>query len=357
MHPSARRLAVAVGVALGLAPAAARAQPRPPELVRLEVTRGPGSESCPDRDRVRALLAARLGRDAVSDAAARLAVLRFGRAGARIEVRLRIRGARGRATSRRLVSSATDCARLGEAASLVLALAIDPLVALRPPAAVAPATPIAGPPPAPPVAAPPAAAPPAAAPPVAAPPPPAPARATPPAPRTTWQVAALATLSTGFAPGAIAEGLGAGVALRVAPVRGRWTLPLEFALDAPGPLDDAARGARVWSLPARVGVAGCALFGARTVLSVCAAVAAGAAFAWGSGYAPDRTGVAFTVAAGARVGVESPLSNRWRFVASLDALALVVRPTVDVAGNAGGALWSAPPMAASVAIGAAWSNR
>lgn len=346
MHPRAALVVVAAGVALAL-PGAADAQPRPPETLRLDVTRDARSDTCPDRDRTRALLVARLSRDPVTDDAARRATLRFVRAGNHFEARLRITGPGRAVTSRRLRSSATDCAHLGDAASLVLALAIDPLLAMRRhDPVVAPVTP---PPPAtPPVTPPPPR-------PVTPPPPPRVARLAP-AITTAWQLAALATLTAGVAPGTFADVLRPGLALRFGPVRGRWSFPLELSVDAPGTFTDTSRGASVSALPVRVGLGACARFGARTVLATCATISAGAVFASGSGYAPDRSDVALVATVGARVGVEVPLSARWRFVGSLDALGLVVRPALEVAGSTGGPLWTAFPLAVSLAAGVAWQN-
>jgi hypothetical protein len=349
MHPRAALVAV-VGAAL-LPCRVVVAQPRPQETLRLDVTRDARSASCPDRERLRALLVARLARDPVADDAARGATLRFVRGRAHFEARLRITGPGRSVTTRRLRSSATDCAHLGDAASLVLALAIDPLLALRrrEPVAVpvAPTPPPASPePPAPTPVAPPAA--------PVAPAPQPPPRA--PAATTSWQVGALATMTGGVAPGLFADLLRPGIALRVSPARGRWALPLELSVDVPGRFDDTARGAHVAVLPVRVGVGGCARFGARLVLTACATLSAGAVFAWGTGYAPDRSDAALVAALGARAGLEAPLSPRWRFVASLDAMALVVRPAFEVAGNTGGTLWTASPLAVSLAAGVAWQN-
>ncbi len=359
MRPRATPLALAAALAVAGAPYVACAQPRPAEGLRLAVTRDDGASSCPDAAVLRRLLSARLGRDAVRDDATRSATLRFRHSGNAFSVRIRLAGPHGHVTSRRLRAAANDCSRLGDAASLVLALAVDPLVAVHnaaeaPATANVPVTTPAPPPPAPPSPPPAPAPPPVVVTPVAV----APPRVARPAPvaGAHWQVGVLASLGVGVAPGVFTEALGAGLVLRVAPVRGRWMFPVELAVDAPGRLDDAARNATVSVLPTRLGAAGCLRFGARTVGFGCATAAAGAVFAWGGGYTPDRTGVAFAVLVGARAGVEVPVGPRWRLVASVDVAGLAVRPALSVGGSAGGVLWTAPPVAASLAIGAAWTN-
>ena len=344
MHGRAHLYVVTAALAHALVARPALAQPRPSDTVRLVVTRDARSPSCPDEARVRALLAARLDRDAIAPDAPRLAALSFSRAPSRFEALLRITGPRARVTSRRLRSSAADCARLGDAAVLVLALAIDPLRALRrPAAAVTPATPVTPPPvtPVTPVA------PPVAPPPVVA----------APAPRasTAWQLGALATMGYGVAPGLFAEVLRPGLSLRAAMIRGRVMVPVTLDLDAPAGVDDPRGVGAAWALPVSVGVGVCPRFGARVVTYVCATLAAGVVVAWGSGYANDRSDVALAASAGARAGVEVPLTARWRLVASVDVRAMLVRPALAV-GSAAETLWEAPPVAAALAVGVAWQN-
>ncbi|MDB4930313.1 MAG: hypothetical protein JWM10_2797 [Myxococcaceae bacterium] len=356
-----------LSVALAISARASPAQPRPPETVRLDVTRDARSARCPDASAMRALLRERLRRDAVRDDAATSASLRFTRERARYAATLRLRRPGLPTTLRQLRSAGDDCARLADAASLVLALAIDPIGALHPAVQAPPAAVQALPPVAqalPPVAqATPAVvqATPAivqAAPPVAQALSPA-ARALPPAarPTPTLQFAALATLSTGVAPGLLGGAFRPGLALRATPLFGATALPIELAIDAPGSLDDVARGARVDALPIQLGAGVCRRFGRRVVVPLCAVAAATAIVAWGDGYAPDRAAVGFALGVGARAGVELPLAGRWCFVASAELRALALRPALQVNGTAGGALWTAPPVAATLAFGVAWSNR
>lgn len=368
MHRRAAALVVTATIAHALSARPALAQPRPQDTVRLDVARDDRSASCPDRERVRSLLAARLDRDAITDDATRAASLRFTRSRTRFEALLRITNPGHRSTSRRLRSSAADCARLGDAAVLVLALAIDPLRALRRPAPVAAAVP---PPPSPETTAPQPSPTPAPAPPpavIAAPAPREEPRVEPPvtppsvvtppdrASRavTAWQLAALASMSYGVAPGLVVDALRPGLSLRASMIRGAVMVPVELAVDAPGRFED--RDARVWGLPLGVGVGVCPRFGGRVTLFACATLSVGAVIAWGDGYSTNHSDVAFSAAAGGRAGVEVPLSARWRFVASVDARALVLRPAFEVRGGAAGDVWTASPFAASLSIGVAWQN-
>lgn len=364
-HPAA---AFALSLSLALAAARTTAQPRPPEAVRLTVTRDARSLRCPDAASVSALLRGRLHREAVRDDASADASLRFVRERTRYAVTLALRRAGQRATIRRLHAEGDDCARLADAAALVLALAIDPLHARTPVATPTPPAP--SPVEAPPVTETP---PVAGTPPVAETPPilesppvletpPAPPRPRPrvvtSAPRpASLQIAALASLSVGVAPGLLGELLRPGLAERVTALVGPWGFAVGMTLDAPGRLTDAARDASVDVLPIQWDVGACRRFGRRVVVPVCALTALGLVVAWGDGYAPDRTDVGLSLAFGARAGVEVPLRGRWWFVASADLRGVAVRPSLRVGGTAGGQLWTAPPWGATLSLGVAWANR
>lgn len=352
----------------------AAAQPREAERVSLTVQRGPGSATCPDRDAVLARLRERLQREVVEDAAARRVTLRFQRAGRGHDATLQIVDGRHR-TVRRLRSTATDCARLGDAATLVVAIAIDPLVAMAPTAPVVTA-PVAT---APVVTAPVVTAPVATAPVVTAPapvvpepvvpapvPPPAPAPPatvpTVPRPRAPtvvtvfpprWTLSAMVTANLGTAPGTLGP-VRPGLALRAVRRWGAWELPIDLGVDFPGTEEDTLRHAFARAVPVRAGVGLCRRVGATVTLAVCVVAGASAVAVWGDGYADDQAAAAFAVDAGARVGVTVPVGRGWAWVASLDARALLVRPQLRVDGNAGGDLWAAPPLAGSLATGVSW---
>ena len=199
--------------------AAASAEPPGPQTARLVWVRGERTESCDDGAAVAHRVATRLGRDVFSDAAPRSIEGVVTHDGAHWEARLYLRDARGALVgSRDLTSDAPDCEPLEAAATLAIALAIDPDAALRPlpspdaaspTAAAAPAATAAPPlalPPAPPsvptpssVPTPPPAHPPPAPPPevsrTAEPLPPQP-------PRNAVRVTARAVLGTGILPSA-----------------------------------------------------------------------------------------------------------------------------------------------------------
>lgn len=306
---------VFVAAALALRSPSLHGQPRAPASVQLSVTRDAGSDSCPDRERVRALVTARLRRDPITDDAPRRAALSFVHTHGHFEARLRLTHPGHPDTTRRLRTPASDCAPLGDAVGLVLALAIDPLLAMQPP-----------------------------------PPPPPPPRV-PEGATTQWRIGALATLTYGLAPGLFADAFRPGISVHFELLRGRWMLPLEAAVELPGRLQDASRNAEVSALPARVAAGACGRLGRSVVVTPCGIVTVGAMFASGRGYASDRSDVAWLAAAGARVGVEVARSSRWQFVGSLDALALVVRPALSLGSSAAEPIWTAAPRALSLAAG------
>lgn len=330
------------------------AQPVGPERVRLTVLRGPGSATCPDRDAVLARLRDRLQRDVVEDESARRVTLRFRRAGHGHDATLQIVDGRRR-TVRRLRSAATDCARLGDAATLVVAIAIDPLVATAAPAPVVTAPVVTAPvEPATPAPTP------APVEPVTAPPPTAPTPVLPPAPPSVvtvfpspWTLSAMVAANLGTAPGTWGP-VHLGLALRAVRRWGAWELPLDLGVDLPGTEEDTPRHAVARAVPVRAGVGLCRRVGTTVALSVCAVAGASAVAVWGDGYPADQVAAAFAVDAGVRVGVTVSIAAGWSWVASLDARALLVRPQLRVDGNAGGDLWSAPPLAGSLATGVSW---
>ncbi|MFT3770423.1 MAG: hypothetical protein QM820_33770 [Minicystis sp.] len=197
-----------LGAALALCPAAARAECLPGAAdvswVRLE-----GAESCPAAARIRADVARRVGTAVGGPGEGRSidAVVQGGPG--RWTAQIRTRGCGAEEAVREITSKAPTCEPIASAATLVIALAIDPSAALGPPRAAeapAPAAPRLPPfpPPAPPQLPPPW--PPQA--PVAAPPP-APVAAPPP---PTARVEATVTLR-GLATVGLLPVIGLGLAL------------------------------------------------------------------------------------------------------------------------------------------------
>jgi hypothetical protein len=171
------------------------------------------------------------------------------------------------------------------------------------------------------------------------------------------QLGALVALTAGTAPGAFADALRAGIALRVAPRWRRLSLPVDLSVESPGRFADTARNASVSALPVQLSAGLCGHPGARIAPYFCGTAAFTAVVAEGRGYRPDNTDVAYALALGARAGVEVPLSTRWSFVAELDLRALALRTALALRDPAVGVLWTAPPVAASLSLGVAWTNR
>jgi hypothetical protein len=112
------------------------------QLVRLVWIRGEGAAACASQATVQARVTERLGRDPFSDDAPRVLEVVVGRAGERWTARIAVREVEGRLVGeRQLGSEAADCAPLEAAATLAIALTIDPEAALRSePRAPAPAS-------------------------------------------------------------------------------------------------------------------------------------------------------------------------------------------------------------------------
>jgi hypothetical protein len=105
---------------------------------RLSLVRGEGAETCPTAAEVEASVNARLNRVAFSPAAGASIEGVFSREGAAWIAELWVRDETGRSTgSRRIPALGPDCAALAEAATLAIALTIDPDAALAEPGAPA----------------------------------------------------------------------------------------------------------------------------------------------------------------------------------------------------------------------------
>jgi hypothetical protein len=138
--------------------------------------------------------------------------------------------------------------------------------------------------------------------------------------------------------------------------RARFSAALDLGIDAPGTVEDASHGARAWAVPVQIVLAGCWNQGSRVRLSFCGTGSVAAVIASAEGYSNNRSDVAWALGLGARAGVSVALGARWRLVASGDFRGLLVRPTLDVIGRPGEALWVSPPVAASFALGVEWNQ-
>ena len=120
-HGAAAWLA-ALGVLL-----APRGAPAEPLTFRLSWVRGVGAEACPNAEQLAAAVEARLGRAAFSEPALRHIEGSVGRAEGSWRVQLRVIGADNVVLgSRELEAHGPDCASIADAASLAVALTIDP---------------------------------------------------------------------------------------------------------------------------------------------------------------------------------------------------------------------------------------
>jgi hypothetical protein len=118
--------------ALALAPAAWAGEPSQTPSVRLAWVRGENTEGCSDGSVVARRVSARLGKNVFSAEAPTSIEGVIQRDGKRWEAHLYIRGADGRlAGDRVFTSDGPDCEALDAAATLAVALAIDPEAALR----------------------------------------------------------------------------------------------------------------------------------------------------------------------------------------------------------------------------------
>jgi hypothetical protein len=130
------RLAFAFAFALVLAltgARAARADSSPLPQVQLIWVRGEGTDGCSDGPAIASRVSQRLGRSVFSDSAPTRIEGVIQREGAQWRAHLYMRGADGRLEGvRHLTSDAPDCEALDAAATLAVALAIDPEAASRP---------------------------------------------------------------------------------------------------------------------------------------------------------------------------------------------------------------------------------
>ncbi len=132
---------VALAVALTGTPTA-RADVSPLPQVRLVWVRGEGTDGCSDGAAMARRVSLRLGRSVFSDSALVRIEGVIEREGAQWRAQLYMRGADGHLEGvRHLTSDAPDCDALDAAATLAVALAIDPEAALRPPPSQAPSPP------------------------------------------------------------------------------------------------------------------------------------------------------------------------------------------------------------------------
>jgi hypothetical protein len=311
---------LSLALLLALVPTRAMADPPPRIAVRLEYTRGPGTESCPDTPALHDAIVTQLGYDPVRpDADARLVAL-LARQGQGLRASLVLLNPAGRSLwADEIRSRGADCSRLIDSMALAIRVGIDPLV-LPPPAPAPP--PIAPPPP---LISPPAA--------------PAPAQdAAPPKPSSTRpkiRVGLGTSLSVWSAPALAASfSLQAGV---------RWDL---FSISAEGRTDLPATGKKEGIVTSLTSGALLPCVHPAGIVLVCGLVTAGARRF--STMDDTSHGSAFFAGAGVRAGVEIPIAGPLSVRASGDFMG-TIQPTI--ARVDGVERWTSPPVSAGFGVG------
>ena len=313
---------------------------------RLVYARAPEASSCPDESALRSAVAARLGYDPFFPWAKQTVVVQVWRESRQYKARLQLVDAAGLAHgTRTLASGQPGCAELFDAAALAISIAMDSLPKDEPPPTKADGagSTAQGPPndsanaddaataPAPAFAAAPAAATPTVEP-APAPPPAGPAL------RVDLGVDLLGV--TGVEPGPTVGGAA------FAGLRGRTvSASVEVRGDAPASTASASSPGRVraWSLQAAL--VPCARYRAA---SFCAVGVLGQLHAQSTGITDPRAADGLFVAAGARVGFDWPLSERFSLRTHLDATVDLDRAHMQIGGKPA---WTAPPLAGTAAAG------
>jgi hypothetical protein len=314
---------------VGMAALLAARQAHAGGSARLVYARAPEASSCPDESALRSAVAARLGYDPFFPWAKQTVVVQVWRENRRYRARLQLVDEQGLAHgTRTLASEQSSCAELFDAAALAISIAMDALPKEEP----AP-TPEPEPAPAPTPEAAPAPVPPPA-------PTPEPAPAPPPALGIDLGLDALGIV--GVEPGP-ALGGAAFVGLR-----GRvLSASLEAGADAPSSTTSRVGPGRVHAWALRAALVPCVRFGDA---SLCAVGVLGELYARSTGITDPRSDSALLVAAGARVGFDWPLSERFSLRTHLDATMDLRRARLQIGG---GDAWTAPLIAAAAAAGVA----
>ncbi len=302
---------------------------------RLVYARAPEAASCPDETALRNAVAARLGYDPFFPWAKETVVVQVWRESRQYKARLQLVSEAGLAHgTRTLSSSQNSCAELFDAAALAISIAMDSLPKDEPP----PTTPT---PEAPPTAAPtplpaPEAAPPP--PPVAAPEGPAP----PPPERLGFMLGLDALGVAGVEPGPTVGGAAfVGIRARSA------SLAIEAGGNAPTSTASATGPGRVrvWSIQAAI--VPCARF---DDVSLCALGILSVVHGESVDITDPASNSAFSVATGARVAFEWPMSETFSLRTHLDAIVDLRRAHMVIGG---GEAWTTPLVAGAVAAGVA----
>ena len=319
-------------------PSVAHASPS----ARLVFSRTPDAASCPDEGALRRAVAERVGYDPFFPHAPLTVVAEMSRSGEDLVARVHLVDASSNALgTRELRSSQRDCAELFRALALAISIAIDPRINASPPppiAARAAATPEPSTPTAPPIESPPAIAPDATR--VIG------ANDTlderpPRSSLTTYALSFGGGTSFGVAP-STAVGASLGLELR----RGRWSIEVEARADLPA--STHVEGGTVGAWQASGALLPC---GRVAVFFACAVGVLGRFEGTGSDVSRPSHASAIHALAGARLGAELPLADRFWIRVHADGLANLNRPTLRLDGVD---RWTAPLLGASVGVALAY---
>lgn len=297
---------------------------------RFVYLRGKGTDTCPAETEVRAAVQSRLGYDPFSSYAASTMFAEVTAVGSGFSANLKLLDAANVVRGDRVLQVHGRCAELMEAMALTISIAIDPMSVTRngPPEDAPPAEK-----------------------PVDTTLPPAPDR--PPDPDETPQPAfakpEALLLSAGLGP-LVSLGsspaLAFGGALFLNARLGRLVAGIEGRGDLPASASVADRGRVESSL-----LAGSVVLGAREgAIFACAVGSLGRLSATSSDVAEARERHAPYLAAGLRVGIALPISERFELVGRLDALANVLRHTIELSGRSA---YEYPAATGSASVGIA----
>ena len=321
--------ATAVALLVGHPRAAAPGPPAPTRIVALEVIRDPDATVCPDEATLAANVTRRLGRDPFAASAPERVLVHLGGARRGFRARITLIGAPPFHGIRKLTSPDPACVELGETVALTIAVAIDPLVLVRPD-----------------------------------PPPPRPGpigvrraadreeerpliarldpEPTPPEPPDMPVRGELGVYAVGGA--ALAPGITLGPRLGVAVVGDGWALGAAASLHLLGAGDVEQGGSGRVAAPIGAGeLHGCLRFGP---WSTCAVLAVGVQRFGGDGV----TGAAdaLWVAPGLRLGGRLPLSPGIALAATVEGMFPVTRARARVSGET---VWETPAAALALGLG------
>ncbi|XXT22783.1 hypothetical protein WME94_14645 [Sorangium sp. So ce429] len=345
------RAAVAAALCL-LRVADAHAAPEPPRpAVRLDFVRGPGTESCPDATFLRAEVARGLGADPFQDDAPQVITVRITREGPEIAASLALRDRDGQTRWADGFGTRSPCDEL--LAGVALAIVAQLLGAPEP----APPPPERSPPPEPPPADPsrpePSPPPPQAR--GAAPEPPRrdgapqarsrPEAAPAPAERPRLEAGLGATLGLGITPGAAA-----GMTLSVGVRRSGWSVAIEGRglVALAHEVKEMAISTRAFTAAGVGCLHGHHLFGCGVATMGFVRFVPG--HPWDMTVRDDAL-----FSAGARLGSDWPLSDRWSARVYAEVTAIVADAVLRRQGGprdtAGSLTWSSPPTGAALGLG------